>query len=64
VSNVIGIMIGAVLILLGLTLLVTWLLVWQGRLTDRLEPVITAVGLYWFFVVGIWPILYALVYLW
>ena len=47
-----------------LTLLVTWLLVWQGRLTDRLEPVTTAVGLYWFFVVGIWPILYALVYLW
>lgn len=47
-----------------LTLLVTWLLVWQGRLTDRLEPVITAVGLYWFFVVGVWPVLYTLVYLW
>jgi len=44
--------------------LVAWFLVWQGRLTHRLEPVVTAVGLFWFFVVAVWPVLYVLVYLW
>lgn len=44
--------------------LVAWFLVWQGRLTHRLEPVVSAVGLFWFFVVAVWPVLYVLVYLW
>jgi heme/copper-type cytochrome/quinol oxidase subunit 3 len=41
-----------------------WFMVWQGRLMDRMEPVITAVSLFWFFVVAVWPVLYVLVYLW
>ena len=44
--------------------LAAWLAVWRGRLVDRLRPVVTAVSLYWSFVVGVWPILYVLVYLW
>ncbi|MFN8544198.1 MAG: cytochrome c oxidase subunit 3 [Candidatus Binatia bacterium] len=36
----------------------------RGRFSARDHAGVTAVHLYWLFVVGIWPILYTLVYLW
>jgi len=35
----------------------------QGILNDRFQISFTSSRLYWYFVVGVWPILYALVYL-
>jgi heme/copper-type cytochrome/quinol oxidase subunit 3 len=47
---------------------VAWLLVvlWQavgGRFTPRQHVGIQLCGMYWYFVVGLWPVLFALVYL-
>ena len=39
-----------------------WLLLVAGRFRSS-EPRLGAAGLYWFFVAGLWPVLYALVYL-
>lgn len=51
-------------VLLGVAaVLGAWFMVWQGRTMDRMVPVVTAVALFWFFVVAVWPILYVLVYL-
>ena len=36
----------------------------MGRYTPASHQGLLAVRLYWFFVVGIWPIIYTLVYLW
>ena len=35
----------------------------QGRYSSRARGTIEAGRLYWFFVVGVWPVLYVLVYL-
>ena len=36
----------------------------RGRYTPQNHDGLLAIRLFWFFVVGIWPVLYALVYLW
>jgi cytochrome c oxidase subunit 3 len=54
----------AVHVLIGVIILVTVL--WhalQGRYTAKEHAAVTASGVYWAFVVGIWPVLYVLVYL-
>jgi cytochrome c oxidase subunit 3 len=45
------------------TLVVAYRTVRQARATVRRE-VLTAVDVYWTFVVGVWPVLFVLVYLW
>ena len=41
-----------------------WVGARRRRFTPRDHATVTAVQLYWLFVVGVWPILYGLVYLW
>jgi len=46
-----------------LCLLVVLLHAWQGRYRPERDVGMAICGMYWFYVVGLWPVLYWLVYL-